>query len=139
MIGITIKELYPLIGFYTLYIMFFGTAFMILDFEMDVSEPSLDQPAVVTKVLPQSKRSASPTYPGINKIFAYMLYSFRNSIGDLATPNTPNYDSWILKRQSEKISELSSYFVISLAWGIWLFQAMFMVIILLNYLIAVIS
>lgn len=29
--------------------------------------------------------------------------------------------------------------VIGLAWGIWLFQAMFMVIVLLNYLIAVIS
>ena len=42
MIGITIKELYPFILFYSLYIMFFGTAFMILDLKMDVSEPSLD-------------------------------------------------------------------------------------------------
>ena len=29
--------------------------------------------------------------------------------------------------------------VVSLVWGIWLFQAMFMIIILLNYLIAVIA
>ena len=112
---------------------------MILDLEMDISEPSLDQPSSlqsVVKLAPQSKRSASPTYPGISKTAAFMLYSFRNSIGDLATPN---YDPWILQRQSGEISQTSSYFVVSLAWGIWLFQAMFMVIILLNYLIAVIS
>ena len=69
-------------------------------------------------------------------IYAYVLYSFRNSIGDLAIPN---YDQWLLQGQSGKISQISSYFVVGLAWGIWLVQAMFMVIILLNYLIAVIS
>jgi len=31
MIGITVDELYPFIGFYSLYIIFFGTAYMILD------------------------------------------------------------------------------------------------------------
>ena len=46
MIGITIKELYPFIGFYTLYIMFFGTAFMIIGLEMDLSEPALDIPLI---------------------------------------------------------------------------------------------
>ena len=42
MIGITVEELYPFIGFYSLYIIFFGTAFMILDLQMDTSEPMLD-------------------------------------------------------------------------------------------------
>ena len=83
------KELYPFIAFYSLYTMFFGIAFMILNLEMDVSEPSLDDFEFVKpeKEIPQSRRSASPTYPGIGKIYAYMLYSFRNSIGDLAIPN----------------------------------------------------
>lgn len=77
-----------------------------------------------------------PAYPGINKIFAYLIYSFRNSIGDLATPN---YDSWLLQYQEGKISLISRNSIVTLAWAIWLFQAIFMVIILLNYLIAVIA
>ena len=35
MIGITIKELYPFIGVYTLYTMFFATAYMILEIELN--------------------------------------------------------------------------------------------------------
>ena len=34
---------------------------------------------------------------------------------------------------------MSGYLVVGLVWAIWLIQAIFMVIILLNYLIAVIS
>lgn len=65
-----------------------------------------------------------------------MLYSFRNSIGDLATPN---YDQWLLRMQSNEISETEEVLVVGLVWVLWLLQAMFMIIILLNYLIAVIS
>ena len=42
MIGITMKELYPFIAFYSLYTMFFGIAFLILDLNMDIKEPTLD-------------------------------------------------------------------------------------------------
>ena len=41
MIGITIKELYPFIGVYTLYTLFFATAYMILEIELSVAEPEL--------------------------------------------------------------------------------------------------
>ena len=97
MIGITMKELFPFIAFYSLYTLFFGIAYMILNLEMDLSVPTLDETdidyVVPEKPKPQSKRSASPTYPGVSSTTAFMLYSFRNSIGDLATPN---YDSWLL-------------------------------------------
>ena len=103
MIGITMKELYPFIAFYLMYTMFFGIAFMILDLEMDISEPTLDDFTIARQLKGKSigKRSDAPSYPGINKIFAYLLYSFRNSIGDLITPN---YDTWILQYKAGKIS-----------------------------------
>ena len=41
MIGITIRELYPFIGLYVLYTMFFATAYMILEVELNVAEPEL--------------------------------------------------------------------------------------------------
>ena len=54
MIGITMRELYPFIAFYSMYTMFFGIAFMILGIDLDVSEPSLDQSfdSVPEKVIP---------------------------------------------------------------------------------------
>ena len=36
------KELVPFIAFYSLYTMFFGIAFMILELNMDLREPTLD-------------------------------------------------------------------------------------------------
>ena len=87
----------PFIAFYSLYTIFFGIAFMILELGVDVQEPTLDEEInlrYLGVVKSSAKRSsAMPAYPGINKIFAYLLYSFRNSIGNLATPN---YDSWLL-------------------------------------------
>ena len=99
MIGITIKELYPFMGLYTLYTMFFAAAFMILETELNVEEPLLFKSSEIeasVPVTPKLKGSSMPNYPGISKIFAYVLYSFRNSIGDLAIPN---YDKWLLRKQ----------------------------------------
>lgn len=94
MIGITVEELYPFLGVYTLYTMFFATAFMILEVELDVTEPDLLKSSYPTG--PRLRRSSMESYPGIGKMYAYLLYAFRNSIGDLAIPN---YDSWLLSRQ----------------------------------------
>ena len=85
MIGITIRELYPFIGLYILYTMFFATAYMILEVELNVAEPELYESTSTSD--PILKRSYKPTYPGIGKVYAYVLYSFRNSIADLAIPN----------------------------------------------------
>lgn len=46
------QELYPFIAFYSLYTMFFGIAFMILELNMDVREPTLDDPFDVEGVSP---------------------------------------------------------------------------------------
>ena len=67
---------------------------------------------------------------------AYFLYGLRNSIGDM---NQPFYTNWIKKVEDKKITQTEEYMVATYIWLIWILQAMFMVIILLNYLIAVIS
>ena len=66
----------------------------------------------------------------------YFLFGLRNAIGDM---KQPYYENWRTKVKNEQISETDEYMVATLIWLIWIFQAMFMVIILLNYLIAVIS
>jgi len=61
MIGITITELTPFIIFFFLYSTFFSVAFMIL--KIDTEE-----------------------YDRLDTNFAYFMYGFRNSIGDLHQP-----------------------------------------------------
>ena len=41
MIGITVEELYPFLCVYFMYTMFFATAFMIVEVDLDVTEPDL--------------------------------------------------------------------------------------------------
>merc|ERR1719329_698142 len=99
----TIKELLPLLFFFLVFTLFFALVYMTLGIDIDTTRPGptiedffieemdIDIP-IKTPPASTSKRSASPIYPGINKKFGYLLYSFRNSIGDLATPN---YDDWL--------------------------------------------
>ena len=141
MIGITLKELIPFINIFFVFTLYFGIAFMIMDIEIDNTTPGLDVHKPSYGAMTAYKTSAPLRYPGINKTVAYLIYSFRNSIGDLATPS---YDKWIimsLENEDNKVgySKLDKNLAIILIWGMWLFQGIFMIIILLNYLIAVIS
>jgi hypothetical protein len=84
-------------------------------------------------------------YPGMQKFFALFLMTFRNSIGDLAPPD---YAFWINETEEFEIepdvkdTAIKSYYryiFIILVWIVWVFQIVFMIILLLNFLIADIS
>ena len=75
-------------------------------------------------------------YERVNKEFAYFVLGFRNSIGDF---HQPMYQGWIDKEKNGLISRDEEQVIVFVIWFVWILQAMFMVIILLNYLIAVIS
>ena len=62
----------------------------------------------------------------------FILQSYRNSIGDLGEPDV---GAWIDKGYSEAEQKTIAY----LAWGAWFLSTGLNVIILLNFLIAVIS
>lgn len=139
MIGITLSELIPFINIFFVFTLYFGIAFMIMDIEIDTSVPDSSEPPQYSyDQMSNYKLSAPLRYPGINKTMAFLIYSFRNSIGDLATPS---YDKYIVMRKEKdnEFDDIDEILAISLVWGIWLFQGIFMIIILLNYLVAVIS
>lgn len=146
MIGMTMKELLPLIFFFLVFTLFFALAYMALGIDIDTTRPgpfvNVDT-NVASAAVSTSKRSASPKYPGINKNIGYLLYSFRNSIGDLSTPN---YDDWLIMGLEDAdddsktvITQTEVFLIVVLSWTLWSIQSVFMIIILLNYLIAVIS
>lgn len=70
-------------------------------------------------------------YVDVKNVFGYFLYSMRNSIGDLSEPL---YTVWL-----EEENQVKKYTMIYIAWFVWICNALLMVIVLLNFLIAVIS
>ena len=62
-----------------------------------------------------------------------VIQTYRNSIGDISTPS---YNNWI---ENDVITETQLYYLMSLIWFFWIMNQMITLIILLNFLIAVIS
>ena len=71
-------------------------------------------------------------YPNLYSQIAQFLYAFRNSIGDL---NTPGYGFWSKNLDKNPYG----YLMIFSLWVVYLLTIYFMVIMLLNFLIALVS
>lgn len=122
MIGLTFSDMIPFTIFFFINVVFFMMLAQVLRLGVDTE-----------------------AYPEVNKIFAALIVAFRTSIGDLGEPD---YSYWV-ERESHfevkdsdnenKLSHLQVSVMIYIIWFIWLFNIILMVIILLNFLIAVIS
>jgi len=71
-------------------------------------------------------------YQSLNRFVAYYILAFRNSIGDLATPE---YNYWITMKKHAN----NAQFMIYTIWFFWFVNVITFTILLLNFLIAVIS
>ena len=71
-------------------------------------------------------------YDGLAVIFQYLFMTYRNSVGDISTPGYAYLDSF---------AEVTSVknFMLAVIWIVWLVNQILNLIILLNFLIAVIS
>jgi len=72
-------------------------------------------------------------YPDLNTYFLYAVQIFRNSIGDVATPDITFWTGKIA--EGPRIA----YFNIYYGWFLWIINVLANMIILLNFLIAIIS
>jgi uncharacterized membrane protein len=68
-----------------------------------------------------------------------LILAFRNSIGDLQSPQYERWLNYIAANQNDPIRSGQGYFIIYLLWGLWFGNIILMVILLLNFLIAIIS
>lgn len=74
-------------------------------------------------------------YPEFNEFFVMIIQTYRNSIGDIAPPT---YDLWT-EENTLKDYPNTSTFMILVIWVAWFMNQYFNLIILLNFLIAIIS
>lgn len=68
-----------------------------------------------------------------------LILAFRNSIGDLQSPQYERWLNYIAANQNDPLRSAQGYFIIYLLWGLWFGNIILMVILLLNFLIAIIS
>ena len=78
----------------------------------------------------------SEDYPHVHEIIYFLFQLVRNSIGDLAVPV---YTYWTDQKGTSTTSELTSFLMVLYCWSLWLANIFFMLITLLNFLIAIIT
>ena len=115
MVGKTIVDAVPFMIFFFMFVLFFSTVVMILELDIDPLDKS---------------------YPGMLDGIRITVQTYRNSIGDITTPN---YSKWLTLEQQNEISHEDLEYVMGLAWMFWILNQIITLIILLNFLIAVIS
>ena len=76
-------------------------------------------------------------YKEVNLLTQYFLMTYRNSVGDI---KTPQYDKWqLFFNENDTKQRVGKLTLISLMWIVWFLNLNLNLIILLNFLIAVIS
>ena len=110
------------IAFLTLWVVCFHILFRLLGatFDEGTFEPDYD--------------SDMNDYPKVPDIAVGLLQNFRNSIGDLSTPH---YKYWEARYNGGE--EFLSILMILIIWFLWVIEVCLMVIVLTNFLIALVS
>mmetsp|Transcript_3352 Transcript_3352/g.5063 ORF Transcript_3352/g.5063 Transcript_3352/m.5063 type:complete len:244 (-) Transcript_3352:104-835(-) len=119
MVLLTFIDVVPFTTFMVVWIVYFAMTFMIVRWQIE-PDPTDDE----------------LEYPEINVFMKYFLQSYRNSIGDLATPD---YEWWLPGEDENKSMTGVKYIMVNAVWFVWFANQFVNLIILLNFLIAVIS
>ena len=76
-------------------------------------------------------------YSQLDMIFVIGIQTWRNSIGDIAAPVYPRWDE--MSQSTKAGKQFLGKMMIMIIWFIWIFHQFVILIILLNFLIAIIS
>ena len=79
---------------------------------------------------------ATDDYGEMNRYGRTFIQAYRNSIGDLAAPT---HAKWNEFATTDKDNEGLANLMVHIIWVVWFFNQFIVVIILLNFLIAIIS
>mmetsp|Transcript_34655 Transcript_34655/g.53026 ORF Transcript_34655/g.53026 Transcript_34655/m.53026 type:complete len:238 (+) Transcript_34655:5493-6206(+) len=125
----TVQELVPFTVFFMMWIVFFAFSLQILE----------------VQIVPEDGGEWDFEYWELNEFIKQVIVSYRNSIGDISAPA---YENWLpltedneeegLRADSSQVA-FFKYFIITFIWMFWMFNQYINLIILLNFLIAVIS
>ena len=75
-------------------------------------------------------------YERLPEFLGQFMFSYRTSIGDLETPNAEIWKQILKIEGNENLKGIS---IVGFLWFVWMAQQYFMLIVLLNFLIAIVS
>jgi hypothetical protein len=76
-------------------------------------------------------------YAMLDSNLVLLFQTYRNSIGDIAAPQ---YSKWEeLFASEDHLTSVKGMIMISVIWSVWVFHQFIMLILLLNFLIAIVS
>lgn len=114
----TVDEIKLFAGFFYTWIFMFSLIFQILGMQI----PNEDD--------------KDSDYKELNIFAAYFLYAYRNSIGDIHAPGTA---FWMSRITHQPDSAKETSLIMAVVWLFWILNQFFVLIVLLNFLIAIIS
>lgn len=114
----TVDEIRLFAGFFYTWIFMFSLIFQILGMQIPNQE------------------SKDSDYKELNIFVAYFFYTYRNSIGDI---NAPVTSFWTTRATHMPDSATETSLIMFVIWTFWLLNQFFVLIVLLNFLIAIIS
>lgn len=117
MVGLTILDTVPFMMFFFMFLLFFSLIVTIFQLDIDPGDKY---------------------YRDITSTIKAVLYIYRSSVGDI---QIPNYQKWtaVLSDPNGRGNSLTYDFILTLIWLFWFLNQFMMLIILLNFLIAIIS
>ena len=115
----TVEEIRLFAGFFYTWIFMFSLIFQILGLQ-----------------IPNQDDFSQTDYKELDIFTAYFLYTYRNSIGDINPPGTA---FWMSRLEHMPDTTKSTSVVMAVIWLFWLLNQFFVLIVLLNFLIAIIS
>lgn len=115
----TVEEIRLFAGFFYTWIFMFSLIFQILGMQ-----------------IPNADGNDTTDYLELNIYVAYFLYTYRNSIGDI---NAPVTSFWTTRALHVPGTQNETSLIMAAIWTFWLLNQFFVLIVLLNFLIAIIS
>lgn len=116
MVASTFGQVVPFINFFVMWVFFFAILYYNLQIEID---------------------SAESEYLKVFEFGQYWLMTYRDSIGDISIPGYGEWDK--IYDDNNNQDRAKKYVIILLIWIVWLLNQFMCLIVLLNFLIAVIS
>ena len=78
-----------------------------------------------------------PEYENMGRFFKLLLFSYRNSVGDVQVPDNEYWQLFLKKNNGQ--GEYGVSLMTFMLWFIWFGNNIYMVIILLNFMISIVS
>lgn len=144
LVSICLTRIQDFMKFMLIWIFYFAFSYFVLGSEIDrgddfsvLSDVCINSPeSDACKAIQDEVGAVGNDYSDLGDFFSYIILAWRNSIGDLTTPK---YPGWLSVQKNKTQATAVVNVIVVLIWVHWLLTQFLVLIILLNFLIAIVG